>query len=272
MKLKSPVIVICLLFWPLSLFLANIPSDFIHYLIPIAFLACFYLLYKNKNFLYPAPLLAIPFFEPKLALLPLITFLLLNKNKTNLISLMISVIILISIFPAFKGQTIFHPDHNAQQEVIRNTQLYTNIFEARLFHNKARIFIDKTNDHLFSLIDPNNYFAGFHPREIIVDNQNLKKFPLFSIIFLLFGLFNLKTLKNKKMIIALLLASIVNLSLLTVFDRTDFILYLPLILLITHGINVLTKKHPSKATLFFIFFILITSIEFLKVFIDAAHK
>ena len=275
MKLKTIVVSFCLLFWPVSLFLANTPSNFLHYAIPTAFLICFCLLHKAKNFLYPAPLLAIPFFEPKLTILPAVFFLIIffiDKTKINLISLIISLLILIPLFPAFKSQTIFHPDHNAYQKVIQDTRLYNNIFEARLFHNKARVYLDKVNDRFFALTDPNNYFAGFHPREIIVDNQNLKKLPLFSIIFLGASLLNLKTLKNKKLILVLLLASVINLSFLTNFDRTDFILYLPFTLLTIYGINILTKKHSLKVSLFLVLFILISSIEYLKIFIDLANR
>lgn len=271
MKLKILVIFLCLSFWPTSLFLVNTSENFIHYLIPTICLSCFYLLYRKNNLFYPIPLLAIPFFDPKLLLIPILFFtinLIFTRNKLNLISLLISALILIALSPQFKSQTIFYPDHNAYQKVIQETRLYGSIFEARVFHNKARVYLDRISSNFFSLIDINNYFTGFHPREIIVDNQNLKKFPTFSMLFFIFSLLNLKNLKSKKIIFTLLVASLANLSLLSVFDRTDFILHLLLTLLIIHGINLITHNQSFKAKIFILFFILVSTVEYLKIFVD----
>jgi hypothetical protein len=271
MKLKILIIFICLSFWPTSLFLVNTFSDFIHYLVPTLFLICFYLLYKKNIFLYSIPLLAIPFFDPKLALIPVLFFAInsiLERNKLNLISLIVSLLIVGVLFFQFRNQTVFYPDHNAYQKVIQETRLYDSILEARVFHNKARVYLDRIDRNFFALIDINNYFTGFHPREITVDNQNLKKFPTFSIFFMIFTLLNLKKLKSTKIIFTLLVASLINISLLSVFDRTDFILYLPFSLLIINGVNLIASKHSLKTNLLFIFFILISSVEYLKIFVD----
>lgn len=268
MKLKTLVIIACLIFWPTSLFLANTASNFFHYLVPAAFLTCFYLLYKKGRVgpFHTIPLLAIPFFEPKLALLPILAFLFLSKSKINIISLLISLLIFVTLFSQFKSQTVFHPDHNAYQQVIQNTRLYDNVFEARLMHNKARVYLDKINDNFFALTDLNNYFTSFHPREIIIDNQNLKKFPLLSIVFFILAFLNLKTTKNNRFIITIFLALLINLSLLAVFDRTDFVLYPIFALLLFHGIDILSKhKH---APLFYFLFLIFAIPEFLKIIID----
>jgi hypothetical protein len=76
----------------------------------------------------------------------------------------------------FVGQTIFVTDYEANQKVVRDTQLYDSVFVARLFHNKGRVFFDKFTFNLFALTDPSNYFFGFHPRQVAT-NQNLIKFP-----------------------------------------------------------------------------------------------
>jgi hypothetical protein len=137
---------------------------------------------------------------------------------------------------------------------------------ARLFHNKARIHIDKFNDNFFALSDPNNYFFGFHPRQIVVDNQNLDKFPFAALPFVLFGIYHLKKSKDKRFIINTFIIGVFSLSFLKIFDRNDFILWLPISLTFIHGVKQFSKK--SKASIiFFLLFILFSIPELIRIFV-----
>lgn len=229
MKLKNIAVLLGLVFWPLSLFINNTLGDFLKYIIPII--------------------------EPKLILLPLIYFAFRKNIKLFLVFLFIFII----IFNRFWGQTIFKTDYEAQQEVIRQTLLYPNPLSARIFHNKVRIYIDKFNNNFFALTDPNNYFFRFAPRQITVDNQNLKKFPSLAIFSMLVGFYYLNKAKYKNQIVTFLIASILSLCVLTVFDRNDFILWFPLSAIFIYG----AKFINSKA--FWVVFIALSSLELLQI-------
>lgn len=257
--------------WPLALFLANTPRDFIGYAVPAALVVLSFILSKLRPKLYLLPLLAIPLIEPKLAALPiLIAFLDLFWGKTNkktLAFLFLSLIILLVSWKSFVGQTIFTPDYEARQAVIRKTHLYPTVFTARLFQNKVRIYADKFIDNLFALSDPNNYFFGFHPRQI-PNNQNLTKYPFVGLLFALYGLYHLDKSKDKKFIINFLAGSLISLSLLTLFDRNDFILWLPLALVFFHGVIQFEKKYKDKAKFIFFVFILFAIPELIRIFVQ----
>lgn len=226
MPLSRIVIFLGLIFWPLNLFLNNTLSDFLNYVFPI--------------------------FQPKLLLFPVILFALNKKWKL----LLFSIILFLLFFNRFWGQTIFKNDYEAQQLVIRQTQLYPNVLLARLFHNKARIYWDKYNDNFFALVDPNNYFFGFAPRQITTNNQNLKKFPSFALIPMLFGFYYLGKHTLKKFLIVFLISCVLSLSVLNIFDRHDIILWIPLSLIFIHGVKRLQKSYPKFSKYFFVLFII----------------
>ena len=138
-------------------------------------------------------------------------------------------------------KTVFVNDYQAEQRILDKINLYPTVFFARVYQNKGRIYLDKITDNFFALADPSNYFFGFHPREII-GNQNLKKFPLVSIIFFLTGLYYFKSLKHKKFILIYSSISLFYLSILENFDRGDFLLWLPITLIILHGLNINYKN------------------------------
>jgi hypothetical protein len=269
-KAQDIVIMLGLVFWPLSLFLANSYSNFITYLIPAAFLITSLILSRKQSKLYFLPILFIPFFEPKLALIPLgIAMLELFQSKIKkvpMIFLFLSLFVFLINWTKFSNQTIFTPDYEARQSVIRNTRLYETVFMARLFHNKARIPINKFNDNFFALSDPNNYFFGFHPRQIVVDNQNLNKFPFAALPFVLFGIYHLKKSKDKRFIINTFIVCLFSLSLLKIFDRNDFILWLPISLTFIHGVKQFSKKYKASI-IFFLLFILFSIPELIRIFV-----
>jgi len=131
-------------------------------------------------------------------------------------------------YPLTNPQTIFEFDYQARQQVLRNTYAYPNIPLARLFQNKAQIPIGKFEHNLTALIDPNNYFFGFHPREILTGNANAVKFPFVALPVFLLGFFGLSTYRHRKAVSIFIIVGVILLSLLANFDGYDFFLYFPL--------------------------------------------
>lgn len=142
-------------------------------------------------------------------------------------------------------KTIFHQDYQAEQRILEKINLYPTVFFARVYQNKARIYLDKASDNLLALTDLNNYFFGFHPRQI-AGNLNLKKFPFVSIIFFLTGLYFFNRLKQKKLIPYLALSPLVYLVLLEKFDRIDILLWPSLSLVILGGLEIVSKSKYWK--------------------------
>jgi hypothetical protein len=271
--LKIITIVICLSLWPLNIYLANIQPDFVTYLIPVVLLTISFFLYKKYPGYYLIPIVFIGLFEKKLLPLPIIfcLFELLNKfNKKTLTLAAISLLLLLFNIPAYRGQTVFNKDYEAEQLILRNIHLYPNPLIARIFQNKPRIYINKVTDNFFALTDPNNYFFGFHPRPITVTNQNLFKYPFLAIIFFLYGIFYISECKNKKFIIFAFLSSLISLMVLQNFDRNDFILWLPISLVIVHGIGKLSLKNRKVFITISVLLILFALPEFLRSFIQKA--
>lgn len=245
------IIYFCLLLWPLSI-IANSPDNFTRFLTPGLLVFISYLFYCKKSFLWPLPILFLPLIDSKLLILPpvlLFIYLLYSRKqiKQLLLYFLISFSTLIIFLPNFQKHSIFYFDYEANQALIRKIYLYPNIYLARINQNKPSIYFNKATDNFYAIIDPNNYFFAFHPREISLTNQNLNKFPFPSLIFFLIGLFYLLKKPQSIYIIILTLASIINLSLLKNIDLTDFILFIPISLIIIYGAKV-TKQY--KPTLF----------------------
>lgn len=250
--MRKIVIVLGLALWPLSLLLANRINSF-QYFIPAFLILISYLVFIHFPKYYIFPLLLIPLFEPKLSLISIsvASFEFFNhRTRLNFLILIFSILFLIFSWKAFIGQTIFNTDYESEQKILANVNLYPSILEARIFQNKPRIYIDKFNYNFFALIDPNNYFFGFHPREISIDNQNLKKFPIFGVIFILLGLYCLNKHKDKKFILVVLFGCLLNLSILSIFDRNDFVLWVPLSLIFIFGTGLFSKYHRLQNGLF----------------------
>jgi hypothetical protein len=168
----------------------------------------------------------------------------------------------------FFGSSIFYFEHNDQQKIIRQGYLYPNIYLARLFQNKPTIYKDRFLFNFFSVIDPNNYFFGYHPRQITADNQNLQKFPFLSLSFFLIGLFH-SVLKRKWFLVSLLIIFI-NLALLKNFDKTDGVLWLPLSGILIEGWQNFTAKMNFLKWVFLIFFLIFTLTEYLQIVISSS--
>lgn len=238
----------------------------VHFFLPSVLLALSILLSQILPYAHVL-VLPIPFINTSLLLAPLAGF---SKSKSvNLIILLAAILTTVWAFKPFLGSSIFYFSQDDQQKIIRQSYLYPDIYTARLFQNKPSIYINRFLFNFFAITDPNNYFFGFHPREIAVQNQNLQKFPFLAIIFFLVGLYFAVT-HNKRLLIILLIL-ILNLSLLRNFDKTDAVLWLPLSLLIIDGLF-RAQKWPNKfkiplLALFFIF----TLTEYLHLIIGALY-
>ena len=81
--------------------------------------------------------------------------------------------------------SIFAPDDQAPLIINAKRSVYGFDFFGRLFNNKATFVYNRFKANFFALTDLNNYFFGFHPREIVRENLNLDKFPFISIILML---------------------------------------------------------------------------------------
>lgn len=264
------VIILSFSFWPLSLFLANTWPDFLRYFVPTFLVGLSFILFRASTPFYLVPLLFIPFIEPKLAALPVLatsSTLTWRRKRVDFLLAGFSILVLLFSWKGFWGQTIFVPDYERQQTVVGKTYLYPSVFLARTFQNKIRIYTDKFTNNFFALSDPNNYFFGFHPREIVIDNQNLKKYPFPGIIFMLFGLYYLCKNPHAKFVFILLISSVLSLSILTIFDRNDFILWLPLSLIFIHGVRVFEEKKYKFKTIFYISFLIFTITEAVRILV-----
>lgn len=131
-------------------------------------------------------------------------------------------------------ETIFTKDYEAEQLILRNTQLYPTIIEARLFQNKGRIYLNKFTENFFALSDPNYYFFGLHPRPIVPDNKNLFKYPFVAIVFFFYGILEIGKFKYRKILLILSVFLLTSLSILKNFDGYDIILWFPVSSIIVH--------------------------------------
>lgn len=262
--LKILAMVLTVSFWPLGLFLHNRLPDLGYDILLVLPLGLSYLTFKLRPSFWPLPLLLVDLLAPRLVIFPLAAaFLAFLWQRTRLNGLILLLALTFSLlaFRSFLNQSIFFYDHNAQQKIISQSYLYPSVWTARLFQNKPAIFWHRAEFNFFALVDPNNYFFAFHPREITVDNQNLAKFPFLAIIFFLLGIYHLpQTLKDKFLALTLI-PSLLTLALLKNFDRFDVILYLPLLLIVFSGWGVFEKKYPRWRSVFYLLFLIFSVAE-----------
>lgn len=166
---------------------------------------------------------------------------------------------------SLKAGTVFQVTPLDYDSLIKKIGLFPNRNFARLEQNKLTPIISKYNLNFFSLLDPNNYFFGLHPRENVIPNQNLIKFPPFSIIFFLTGLYLWSGLKHHRFIFSLSLVSILILSFLNIFDGLDLILYLPLALIIRHGLLKFNQNKSFLITPTLLLFCFVSAIDLIRI-------
>lgn len=260
------LVFLTVLFWPLNFLLHNSLEQTFHFFLP-SILAIGGVGFM-KNFLIGRSVVlgAIPLVNSSLLFVPL----LISTLKRNIFNyLLIALVVGSSLFFAWKpflGSSIFYFSLDDQQKIIRQTYLYPDIYTARLFQNKLTIYTNRFLFNFFALIDPNNYFFGFHPREIAVENQNLQKFPFLTAGFFLIGLYH--AIRNKRCLLGAIVVILVNLALLKNFDKTDAILWLPLSILIIDGIIKFTKTPLRLKLLGIGIFFIFTLTEYLHLIIN----
>lgn len=140
-------------------------------------------------------------------------------------------------------QTVFEPDYQGRQLILRNTYLYPNVPLARFFQNKAVIVTNKYFDNLFDFIDPGYYLFGSHPREV-VNGQNYTRLPLLALIPVLWFLLKFKN-KKKKIFLLILISLILILSLFLNHPVYDFLLWPFFIPMIYFGLIDVWQKHKN---------------------------
>lgn len=229
-----------LLFWPLGFLFANSSKDLLFFFFPnIGVLVCYYL-YKRANSWWAAPLLVVGVINGSLSVFPLVVALtrVLHKRRWQdlLVLLLAVVIFLYQIHNLYLG-SVFKYDRDTYQQKIEQGYLYPNVLLARISQNKWTIFTGRVRFNFFALIDPNNYFFNFHPREIVRENQNLDKYPFWAIVFFAIGLFGMIERKGGEFILVVLAGLLINLSMLRSFDRYDLALYFPVSLIVVFGLG-----------------------------------
>lgn len=254
-------------FWPLNFLIHNNLKDTIHFFLPSLLLFCAVTLFKDKIVGRSILLSGIPVLNSSLILVPIVS--LLYKNK-KIGYVLFGMILTLSVFFAAKsfiGSSIFYYEHHDQQKIIRQGYLYPNIYLSRLFQNKPSIYIDRFLFNFFSLTDPNNYFFGFHPRQIPVENQNLQKFPFLSVVFFLIGLY--QAVFKRKILLVTLLIIFINLALLKNFDKTDSLVWLPISILVIEGIYNFVKKINFQKRLLLLIFFIFTLAEYFQLIVSS---
>ena len=163
--------------------------------------------------------------------------------------------------------SIFAPDDQAPLIINAKRSVYGFDFFGRLFNNKATFVYNRFKANFFALTDLNNYFFGFHPREIVRENLNLDKFPFISSVFLPYAFYRFNLLKKGKF---LLIAFFVFAGLLALanFDKADFILYPILAVFMLHGIKRMRTEKPRFFVAVAIFLVIFSIPQYLRVFVN----
>ena len=170
-------------------------------------------------------------------------------------------------FANYFRHSILAPDQEAPLIINTKRSLYPNDFVGRFFNNKATFVWGRFKANFFALTDPNNYFFGFHPREIVRENLNLDKFPFISSVFLPYAFYRFNLLKKGKF---LLIAFFVFAGLLALanFDKADFILYPILAVFMLHGIKRMRTEKPKLFVAVAIFLVIFSSPQYLRAFVN----
>ena len=163
--------------------------------------------------------------------------------------------------------SIFAPDDQAPLIINAKRSVYGFDFFGRLFNNKATFVYNRFKANFFALTDLNNYFFGFHPREIVRENLNLDKFPFISSVFLPYAFYRFNLLKKGKL---LLIAFFVLAGLLALanFDKADFILYPILAVFMLHGIKRMRTEKPRFFVAVAIFLVIFSIPQYLRAFVN----
>ena len=167
--------------------------------------------------------------------------------------------------------SIFAPDDQAPLIISTKRSIYQSDLLGRLYNNKATFIWGRFKSNFFAIVDPNNYFFGFHPREIVRENLNIEKFPFISIFFFLYAIYRIKAFKGAGLLVAVFLVLTVLLSLAN-FDKVDFILYPVLAGFMIRGITSMSEEKPKFFLTVSFLLILFAIPQYLRVFVNIPHQ
>jgi len=163
---------------------------------------------------------------------------------------------------SFRPHHVFEFDYQAQQQILRNINVYPNIPLARMFQNKLVIISGKYLDGFFALIDPNYYFFGSHPREVI-NGQNYFRLPLLLSIPLLWYLLKFSG-KSKKFVISFGFFTLLFLSLFTNYYKFDLVLWPFFLIMTTYGLIDIVKANGFIGNTLTVFIMIEAVFEYWK--------
>lgn len=188
-----------------------------------------------------------------------------------LVSLSLWPVVFFLTFTPPAPVSIFQLESENIQSIIRKTGPYPTVFLARAFQNKASIPITKFEHNLTALIDPSNYFYGFHPREIFA-GLNTVKFPFVALPFFLFGFFYLPRKKLGRLLILSLIGLVLLLSLVDNFAVFDFVLYFPLSYIFFLGLMNQPNWFKKIKTAYLLICLPLAALEFARQIIILSSK
>lgn len=166
--------------------------------------------------------------------------------------------------------SIFAPDNQGPLIISRKRSVYHSDLLGRFFNNKATFIFGRFKSNFFAIIDLNNYFFGFHPREIVRENLNIEKFPFISVFFLLYAIYRIKVIKNVRTLVSVFLILTVVLSLAN-FDKVDFILYPIFASFMIHGITTMSQEKPRLFLVISLLLIFFSIPQYLRAFANLPH-
>lgn len=268
--MKTIFILLTIVLWPIELIVNNhINELFPIFMCILIFLIC-WIMYLRGNKKYIFILLLLPIININLIFFPVVYGLynlITNKNKTDIIFLGVAILITLILFKSFYSKSVFI--FNELDIYILNTKrglTGLNLF-SKFLYNKFTLGLDKFFRNFFSIVDLNNYFFSFHPRESVIVNLNLTKFSFVTIPYFLVGLSNIKKLREYKLYIAFFVSLIVSLSFLQIFDINDFILWPLISVICLIGFEIIDKKYQYLSKVMFLFYMVFTFWELLKIFV-----
>lgn len=231
------LVVLILLFWPTGFLLANSSRDLLFFLLPNLFILASVILYRLKVGWWLLPLVGVGLMDPQLSVFPVVSMILYlywKHDRKALMALLLATAVFLYQVGTFYSSSVFVYDRDTYQQKIEKMYLYPNVWLARIFQNKATIYVERVRFNFFALIDLNNYFFNFHPREIVGRNQNLDKYPFWAVVPFIVGLYRVAGRRWRQRLFLLVVAVglLADLSLLANFDRFDLVLYLPVSMVI----------------------------------------
>jgi len=156
-------------------------------------------------------------------------------NKKKIIWFGVAVVLFgLYLLPVYRTNFI-KPNDMAEVERDQKIKSIKSIFLARAFYNKYQPYYGKFIGNSMALVDINNYFFGFHPREGEGGYKLDLKFPFFGVIFLVIGFLKLNIEEfgyfGWWIVIILMLSGMNN------FAGYDFVLIGPILWLMTRSIR-----------------------------------